>query len=258
MMLHLQILFFLLTSSQIFFAQVICSPQHFSLAAGTLNALDQNQQNLNPAAVHATDTFGLRVFVYSPLRIADLTAANAFVYFQRKRISMYHEIGGLFQKARNQLYSSHALSIPFNNKLSIGIGLQFAVVIQPEVYGALFSASARLGCQYKPNSKHQVSITIHELGIAQNQQLCVEHVSILRSDLFFAQGLSWNPYFNPTWYLSIIQKKTSSKIQFTCGIFPQSYSLSIEVYKHKKVSWLATQSWRNGPGLGMQIGIILH
>jgi hypothetical protein len=101
-------------------------------------------------------------------------------------------------------------------------------------------------------------MTLNEIGVLNRQQISLEHVVLLRTDLFFAQGFSWNPNYQPSWYLTIIQKTAKAKLQFSCGIYPQRYSFSYESLRHQKLTWFLAQSWQYGLGLGLQFGFIFH
>ncbi|MEY4286479.1 MAG: hypothetical protein RL511_552 [Bacteroidota bacterium] len=254
----LLLILFLVPAIRIYLAQLSLPTQHLFAIVGTLNANDQNQQNLNPAALHPTDTFACRFFVSSPLRVANLAAANAFLYYRKKQLFLFHEIGGLFQAAQSHFFTNHALALQLNHKISMGIGIQLKAIFQPKPYGSFLSGSAILGFQYKIKPSHQLALVIYDIGHPQQQLLRLEHVALIRANLFFAQGFVWNPIYQPTWYCSIIQKTTQHRLQFSCGLFPQCYSFSFEGFTHHKITWVLAQSWQNGLGLGLQMGIIVR
>jgi len=200
--------------------QMLWPGQYLLSSSGTLNALDQNQQHLN--------------------------------------VFLYHELSGQFHTALSHLRTTHALALPIGQNLSIGLGMQVQLLIQPKAYGSYLDASARLGCQYQFADRHRFSMTLNEIGVLNRQQISLEHVVLLRTDLFFAQGFSWNPNYQPSWYLTIIQKTAKAKLQFSCGIYPQRYSFSYESSSHQKLTWFLAQSWQYGLGLGLQFGFIFH
>lgn len=249
---------FLLPTIRTYLAQLSLPTQHLFAQVGTLNANDQNQQNLNPAALHPTDTFAYRFFVTSPIQISNLAAANAFLYYRKKHLFLFHEVGGLFQTAQSQLFTNHALALQLNDKISMGLGLEIKAIFQSKVYGSFLLASAILGFQYKIKSSHQLAITLHSIGQPEYQLLRIEHVALIRANLFFAQGFIWNPIYQPTWYCSIIQKTNQHRLQFSCGLFPQYYSFSFEGSTQHKITWVLAQCWQNGLGLGLQMGIIVR
>ena len=239
-------------------AQLFTGVQNFLQPSGLLNAIDQNQQHLNPAASHPQENKGLYFFTSAPLQISNLNAAQLSIFYAYSQFAMYHELNGVFHPSNQQFQTTHSLAFSPYPGLRIGLGLQIQLFTQPAYYGNLLSASARLGCQYQLNKRQYVALVLHDIGRVAQQQVSLEHVLLFDERLSFTQGFSWNLQYKPQFYLSLTQKLTAAKVQFTCGLFPQSYAFSIALSKQKQVTWLLGQSWQSAQGLCFQIGLKLH
>jgi len=104
--------------------QMLWPGQYLLSSSGTLNALDQNQQHLNPAAIHNTNRKGFRFNSTSPIFFADLSQVNLGLFYTRKFVFLYHELSGQFHTALSHLGTTHALALPIGQNLSIGLGMQ--------------------------------------------------------------------------------------------------------------------------------------
>ena len=254
-------LFFVLVLLGIHFdasAQFFNAAQKFLLPLGLLSAIDQNQQQLNPAASHPQEIKGLHFYTSAPLQIPNLNAAQLSIFYAYSQFAIYHELSGVFHPSNQQFQTTHALAFSPYPGLHIGLGLQLQLFTQPAYYGNLLSASARLGCQYQLNKRQYVALVMHDIGRVAQQQVSLEHILLFDERLSFAQGFSWNLQYKPQLYISLSQKLTAAKVQFTCGLFPQSYAISIALSKQKQVTWLLGQSWQSAQGLCFQIGLKLH
>jgi hypothetical protein len=239
-------------------SQVFSISQKVFMSCGILNAIDENQQQFNPAASHPKDRNGYHFNAAKLLQIPDLNFGNLSMFYSQKHTTIYHDLSGVFHAANNQFQTTHALAYAVCPGLQIGLGLQVQLNTQPKYYGNLLTVSARLGCQYQLDKRHYLSLVLNEFGRAAQQQICIEHALVINDRVSFAQGFSWNPQFKPTWYLTLTQSLTSAKVQFTCGMLPQSYAFSIAISKQKKLTWLVGQSWQRAYGLCFQIGLNLH
>lgn len=239
-------------------AQFFTTAQKFLLPLGLLSAIDQNQQQLNPAASHPQEKKGGHFYTSTPLQISNLNAAQLSIFYAHSQFAIYHELSGVFHPGNQQFQTTHALAFSPYKGLRIGLGLQLQLFTQPAYYGNLLSASARLGCQYQLNQRQYVALVLHDIGRVAQQQVSLEHVLLLDERLSFTQGFSWNLQYKPQLYFCLTQKLTAAKVQFTCGLFPQSYAFSIALGKQKQVTWLLGQSWQSAQGLCFQIGLKLH
>jgi hypothetical protein len=239
-------------------SQVAAISQNIFWSCGLLNALNENQQQFNPAASHSKDKKGLHFYTTAPLQISNLIGVHLNLFYTHKQVAIYHEFSGVFHAAQHQFQTAHALAFTPSSRLKIGVGLALQLTMQPHYYGNVLNASARLGCQYQLNAQQQVALVLNNIGRATQQQIQLEHVLILDERVSFVQGCYWNPQFKPNLYLSLTQKLSGAKVQFTCGFFPQSYAFSLAVSKQKKYTWQLGQSWQKSHGLCFQIGLNLH
>jgi hypothetical protein len=238
--------------------QVLAISQKIFWSGGLLNAVDENQQQFNPAASHPKVQKGFQLYTSAPLQISNLFGLHMSAHYTHNKVGVYHEFNGIFHSAQHQLQTAHALAFTPAPKLKIGIGLSLQRALQPHYYGNTLTASARLGCQYQLKADQFVALVLTDIGRAAQQQIQLEHVLVLDERLSFAQGCSWNPQFKPNLYISLVQNLSGAKVQFTCGLFPQSYAFSIVVSKQKKYTWQLGQSWQKSHGLCFQIGLNLH
>jgi hypothetical protein len=234
--------------------QLFSGAQKFLLPTNLLNALDQNQQQLNPAASHPKAQKGIQIYASAPFQIPNLNGAHFSYFYRYKQIAIYHELSGVMHPASQLYQTAHALALTPYPGLRIGLGLQLQLLTQPSFYGNVLVGSARLGCQYQLNKQQYLALVINEIGRPAQQQISLEHVLSLDAHLYFAQGFSWNPQFKPSAYLAIIQKLKGAKLQFTCGLFPQSFAFSVAVSTKQKFTWLIGQTWQSSHGLSFQIG----
>lgn len=239
-------------------AQVFAGTQNFFQPSGLLNATDQNQQHLNPAASGPKAQKGFYFYASVPLQIANLSGAHFSCFFSQNRWALYQEFSGVFHPAGYFLQTAQALAFSPYPGLNIGLALQVQLYSQPNYYGNLLVASARLGCQYELKKRQHIALVLHDIGRVAQQQISIEHLLELDEHLSFAQGLSWNPQFKPNLYLTLIQKLNKAKIQFTCGLFPQSYAFSVALSQHQHFTWILGQRWQSAHGLCFQIGLNLH
>ncbi|MEY4804692.1 MAG: hypothetical protein RL331_1211 [Bacteroidota bacterium] len=239
-------------------AQLFTGAQNFLQPSGLLNAIDQNQQQLNPAASCPKAQKGFYFYASVPLQIANLNGAYFSCFYTQNRWAIYHEFSGVFHPAGHFFQTAHALAFAPYPGLHIGLGLQVQLFTQPNYYGNLLVASARLGCQYELKKRQHLALVLQDIGRVAQQQISIEHLLELDERLSFAQGLSWNPQFKPNLYLTLTQKLSQAKIQFTCGLFPQSYAFSLALTQHKHFTWMIGQRWQSAHGLSFQIGLNLH
>lgn len=239
-------------------AQVAAISQKIFWSCGLLNAVNENQQQFNPASSHSKEKKGFHFYTSTPLQISNLIGVHLSVFYAQKQVGIYHEVSGVFHAAQHQFQTAHALAFAPAPKLKVGIALALQVYMQPHHYGNLLVASARLGCQYQLNPQQHVALVLNDIGRAAQQQIQLEHVLVLDEHLYFAQGCSWNPQFKPSLYISLVQNLSGAKVQFTCGLFPQTYAFSLVVSKQKKFTWQLGQSWQKSHGLCFQIGLNLH
>ncbi len=253
------LLLFLFVGSQIRAkAQIFVGAQNFLQPSGLLNAIDQNQQQLNPAASCPKAQKGFYFYASVPLQIANLNGAHFSGFYTQHRWAIYHELSGVFHPAGQYLQTAHALAFEPYPGLHIGLGLQVQLYTQPSYYGNLLVASARLGFQYELKKHQHIALVLQDIGRVAQQQISIEHLLALDERLSFAQGLSWNPQYKPNLYLTLTQKLSTAKIQFTCGLFPQSYAFSVALSQHKHFTWMLGQRWQSAHGLCFQIGLKLH
>lgn len=239
-------------------AQLFTGAQIFLQPSGLLNAIDQNQQQLNPAASCPKAQKGFYFYASVPLQIANLNGTYFSCFYTQNRWAIYHEFSGVFHPAGQYFQTAHALAFAPYPGLHIGLGLQVQLFTQPIYYGNLLVASARLGCQYELKKRQHLALVLQDIGRVAQQQISIEHVLELDERLSFAQGLSWNPQFKPNVYITLTQKLSQAKIQFTCGLFPQSYAFSLALTQHKHFTWMIGQRWQSAHGLCFQIGLNLH
>jgi hypothetical protein len=253
------LLLFWSAGSQILVTAQVFAGAHFFLQPSVLlNAIDQNQQQLNPAASCPKAQKGCYFYASAPLQINNLNGLHFSCFYAQNRWAIYHELSGVFHPAGHFIQTAHALSFAPFSGLRIGLGLHLQLYAQPNFYGNLLVAGARLGCQYEFKKHQHIAVVIHDIGRVAQQQISIEHVLELDERLSFAQGLSWNPQFSPNLYLALTQKLNEAKIQFTCGLFPQSYGFSVALSQHKHFTWLIGQRWQRSHGLCFQIGLNLH
>jgi len=239
-------------------AQVFPTSQKVFMSFGLLNAIDENQQQFNPAASHPKDLRGYHFNAATLLQVPNLHIGYFSMFYSQKHTTIYHDLSGVFHAANNQFQTTHALAYAIYPGFHIGLGLQVQLYTQPKYYGNLLMVSARLGCQYQLDKRHSLSLVLNEFGRSAQQQISLEHAFVINDRLFFAQGFSWNPQFKPACYLTLSQSFTGAKVQFTCGVLPQHYTFSIAISKQKKFTWLLGQSWQRAYGLCFQIGLNLH
>jgi hypothetical protein len=254
----LLLLFLFLGSQMLAKAQLFTGVQNILQPSGLLNALDQNQQQLNPAASCPKAQKGIYFYASVPLQISNLNGAYLSCFYTQNRWAIYHEFSGVFHPAGHFFQTAHALAFAPYPGLHIGLGLQVQLYTQPNYYGNLLVASARLGCQYELKKRQHIALVLQDIGRVAQQQISIEHLLELDERLSFAQGLSWNPQFKPNLYLTLTQKLSQAKIQFTCGLFPQSYAFSVALTQHKHFTWMIGQRWQSAHGLCFQIGLNLH
>lgn len=249
----------LIISSQILAqAQVVVGAQSFMQPSGLLNAIDQNQQRLNPAASCPKEQKGIYFYTSAPIQIANLNGAYINCFYARSRCAIYHELSGVFHSSGQYIQTAHALALKPITGLQIGLSLRVELFTQPEFYGNLLVVSARLGCQFELKKHQHIALVLQDIGRGAKQQISIEHVLALNECLSFAQGLSWNLQIKPNLYLTLSQKLSTAKIQFSCGLFPQSYSFSVAFTRNKHLTWLVGQCWQSTNGLCFQIGLNLH
>jgi len=218
-------------------------------------AITQNQQQVNAAAFTAADSSGRQLLVVAPYLVPNLGAISFGFYYNYRRVAFYHEMNGVFHSALLLLGSAHSLGFALSPKLKVGVGFQIQLQSQPSYYGSFLAASARFGCQYTFNKQHHLALALDDIGNPSAQKISIEHLQVLRTDLFFAQGLSWNPMFRPSTYLTLIQVLPKAKVQLTYGLFPQQLTILLSTHHKKKINWLLAQSWQRGMGPSLHFGL---
>jgi hypothetical protein len=219
-------------------------------------AITQNQQQVNAAGFTSADSSGRQFFAAAPYVVPNLGAISFGFYYNYSRVAFYHEINGVFHSALLLLRSAHSLGFALSPQLKAGVGFQIQLLSQPSYYGSFLAASARFGCQYIFNKQHHLALTLDDIGNPNAQKIGIEHLQVLRSDLFFAQGLSWNPMYRPSTYLTLIQVLPKAKVQLTYGLFPQQLTILLSSQHKKKINWLLAQSWQRGIGPSLQFGLL--
>jgi hypothetical protein len=240
----------------------ICLAQFFGTSDDTfLNAalrcaLTQNQQQLNAAGFTATDSSGCQLRVAAPYLVPNLGALSFGLYYNHRHVAFYHEINSFFHSALVQIRSAHALGFVLSPQLKVGVGFQIQLLSQQSYYGSFLAASARFGCQYSFNKQHHLALTLDDIGNPNTQKISIEHLQVLRTDLFFAQGMSWNPKYRPSTYLTLIQVLPKAQVQLTYGLFPQQLTILLSSKYKKKFNWFFAQSWQRGLGPCLQFGLL--
>jgi len=219
-------------------------------------AITQNQQQVNAAGFTSADSSGRQFLAAAPYVVPNLGAISFGFYYNYSRVAFYHEFNGVFHSALLLLRSAHSLGFALSPQLKVGVGFQIQLLSQPSYYGSFLAASARFGCQYIFNKQHHLALTLDDIGNPNAQKIGIEHLQVLRSDLFFAQGLSWNPMYRPSTYLTLIQVLPKAKIQLTYGLFPQQFTILLSSQHKKKINWLLAQSWQRGMGPSLQFGLL--
>jgi hypothetical protein len=219
-------------------------------------AITQNQQQVNAAGFTSADSSGRQFFAAAPYVVPNLGAISFGFYYNYSRVAFYHEFNGVFHSALLLLRSAHSLGFALSPQLKVGVGFQIQLLSQPSYYGSFLAASARFGCQYIFNQQHHLALTLDDIGNPNAQKISIEHLQVLRSDLFFAQGLSWNPRYRPSTYLTLIQVLPKAKVQLTYGLFPQQLTILLSSQYKKKINWLLAQSWQRGMGPSLQFGLL--
>lgn len=239
-----------------------CLPQFFgTIEQAFVNpalrcAIAQNQQQMNAAGFTNTDSSGRLVLATAPYVVPNLGTISLGCYYINGRVAFHHEFNGVFHSAVLLLRTAHSLGFALSPQLKVGVGFQIQWLSQPSYYGSYLAASARFGCQYTFNKKHHLALTLEDIGNPSAQIIGIEHLQLLRSDLFFAQGLSWNPMYRPSPYLTLIQVLQKAKVQLTYGFFPQQITIVLSSQNKKKINWLLAQSWQRGLGPSLQIGLL--
>ena len=219
-------------------------------------AITQNQQQANAAGFTTADSSGRQFLAIAPYIVPNLGAISFGLYHNYRRIAFYHEMSSFFHSALLQIRSAHALGFALSPQLKVGVGFQIQLLSQPSYYGSFLAASARFGCQYTFNKQHHIALTLDDIGNPNAQKIGIEHLQLLRTDLFFAQGLSWNPMYRPSTYLTLIQVLLKAKVQLTYGIFPQQLTILLSSQRKKKINWFFAQSWQRGLGPSIQFGLL--
>lgn len=219
-------------------------------------AITQNQQQMNAAGFTTADSSGRQFLVAAPYVVPNLGALSFGFYYKYSRVAFYHEFSGVFHSALLLLRSAHSLGFALSPQLKVGVGFQIQLLSQPSYYGSFLAASARFGCQYAFNKQHHLALTLDDIGNPSAQKIGIEHLHLLRTDLFFAQGLSWNPMYRPSTYLTLIQVLPKAKVQLTYGLFPQQLTILLGSQNKKKFNWLLAQSWQRGMGPSLQFGLL--
>lgn len=218
-------------------------------------AITQNQQQANAAGFTTADSSGQQLLAIAPYTVSNLGAISFGLYYNYRRVAFYHEMSSFFHSTLAQIRSAHALGFEFSPQLKVGVGFQIQLLSQPSYYGSFLAASARFGCQYTFNKQHYLALTLDDIGNPNAQKIGIEHLQLLRTDLFFVQGLSWNPMYRPSTYLTLIQVLAKAKIQLTYGIFPQQLTILLSSQRKKKINWFLAQSWQRGLGPSLQFGL---
>lgn len=237
-------------------AQFFGSSDHTFLNVATRCAIFQNQQQVNAAGFTNADTSGLQFMASAPYRVSNLGLLGLGLYYRFRQVAFYHELSAVLHSTIFQICTGHTLGFALSSQLKVGVGFQVQLLSQPSYYGSLFLASARFGCQYTFNKQHHLALTLDDIGNPSAQKIGIEHLQLLRSDLFFAQGLSWNPMYRPSTYLTLIQILPKARVQLTYGIFPQQLTLILSSQSKKKFNWLLAQSWQRGIGPSIQFGLL--
>jgi hypothetical protein len=238
-----------------------CLPQFFGTSEHAFVnvalrcAITQNQQQKNAAGFTSADSSGRQFLATAPYVVPNLGAISFGFYYKYGRVAFHHEFNGVFHSAVLLLRSAHSLGFAFSQQLKVGVGFQIQLLSQPSYYGTFLAASARFGCQYTLNKQHHIALTLDDIGNPSAQKIGIEHLQLLRSDLFFAQGLSWNPMYRPSTYLTLIQVLPKAKVQLTYGLFPQQLTVVLSSQYKKKINWLFAQSWQYGLGPSLQFGL---
>jgi hypothetical protein len=237
-------------------AQFIGSSEHTFLNVPTRCAIFQNQQQVNAASFTNADTSGLQFIASAPYRVSNLGLLGLSLYYRYRQVAFYHELGGVFHSTLFQIRTGHTLGFALSSQFKVGVGIQVQLLSQPSYYGSLCLASARFGCQYTFNKQHHLALTLDDIGNPNAQKIGIEHLLMLRTDLYFAQGLCWNPQYRPSTYLTLIQVLPKARVQLTYGLFPQQLTLFLSSQSKKKFNWLLAQSWQRGIGPSIQFGLL--
>lgn len=219
-------------------------------------AITQNQQQVNAAGFTTTDSSGRQILATAPYVVPNLGAISFGFYYKYGRVAFHHELNGVFHSALLLLRTAHSLGFTLSPQLKVGVGFQIQLLSQPSYYGSFLAASAHFGCQYTFNKQHHLALTLEDIGNPNAQKIGIEHLQVLRTDLFFAQGLSWNPMYRPSTYLTLIQVLPKAKVQLTYGLFPQQLTILLSSQYKKKINWLLAQSWQRGLGPSLQFGLL--
>jgi hypothetical protein len=219
-------------------------------------ATAQNQQQVNAAGFTNADTSGRQSIAALPYMISNFGLMGFGVYYRFRQVAFYHDLSGVLHPTLFQLRSVHALGLALSPQLKVGAGFQIQWLSQPSYYGSFLLVSARFGCQYTFGNQHHVALTLDDIGSPNAQKIGIEHLQRLRADLFFVQGLSWNPMYRPSTYLTLIQVLPKAKVQFTYGLFPQQVTILLSSQSKKKFNWLFGQSWQRGVGPSLQFGLL--
>jgi hypothetical protein len=249
-------LLFFLSIPFLFWTQYVGSSLGGFMNSQVLCAVAQNQQLNNAAAFSALNPRGYQLIATAPIRVSNLGAFGFYLHYPKNKAALYHEVSGVFHTALLQFRTAHAIGYSLSTHLKVGVGLQLETYLQPSYYGHYLAANARLGCQYAFSKQHHLAFTLNNIGRAQTQQISIEHLQILQTNLFFAQGLSWTPHFDPTLYVSLTQTIAHVQLQLTCGLFPQHYLFSIRSAREKRFQWQLSQRWQGGLGPSFQIGLV--